>query len=58
MIADGKPTTSFMAFGDTIKIDMLDADGKSIFGAIDQQVWQLGRPKAAAVDAPEAPPAE
>ncbi|HEY1146927.1 MAG TPA: fumarylacetoacetate hydrolase family protein [Pseudoduganella sp.] len=44
-IADGKPTTSFMSFGDTIKIEMLDADGKSIFGAIDQTVQQHGRPK-------------
>jgi fumarylacetoacetate (FAA) hydrolase len=58
MIADGKPTTPFMSFGDTIKIEMLDADGKSIFGAIDQQVWQLGRPKAAPAEAPEAPPSE
>ena len=45
-IADGKAATQFMAFGDTIKIEMLDADGKSIFGAIDQQVHQFGRPKS------------
>lgn len=38
MIADGKPTTSFMQFGDSIKIEMLDKHGKSIFGAIDQSV--------------------
>ena len=37
-IRDGKPTTNFMAFGDTIKIEMLDADGNSIFGAVDQVV--------------------
>ena len=47
MIADGKPTTPFMAFGDTIRIEMLDPDGKSIFGAIEQQVWQHGRAKTA-----------
>jgi fumarylacetoacetate (FAA) hydrolase len=40
MIAGGKPVTPFMAFGDTIHIDMLDADGKSIFGAIEQTVKQ------------------
>jgi fumarylacetoacetate (FAA) hydrolase len=40
MIADGEPKTPFMKFGDTIRIDMLDADGKSIFGAINQQVVQ------------------
>lgn len=31
-----------MAFGDTIRIEMHDGDGKSIFGAIDQVVRQLG----------------
>ncbi|MBC7573697.1 MAG: fumarylacetoacetate hydrolase family protein [Herminiimonas sp.] len=40
MIADGVATTPFMKFGDTIRIDMLDASGKSIFGAINQQVVQ------------------
>ncbi|TFW21057.1 fumarylacetoacetate hydrolase family protein [Duganella callida] len=39
MIAAGKPSTPFMAFGDTIRIDMLD-DGKSVFGAIAQTVKQ------------------
>lgn len=38
IIADGKPTTSFMKFGDTVKIEMFDAEGVSIFGAIDQKV--------------------
>ena len=34
----GKPTTPFMRFGDRIRIEMHDAAGRSIFGAIDQQV--------------------
>ena len=34
----GKPTTPFMKFGDRIRIEMFDAAGKSIFGAIDQKV--------------------
>lgn len=38
MISDGTPTTPFMQFGDSIKIEMLDKNGKSIFGAIDQSV--------------------
>lgn len=38
IIADGKPSTSFMKFGDTIRIEMLDGDGASIFGAIEQQI--------------------
>ncbi|MCB5225727.1 fumarylacetoacetate hydrolase family protein [Alishewanella sp. 16-MA] len=37
-IRDGKPTTRFMQFGDTIRLEMLDPQGQSIFGAIDQQV--------------------
>ena len=34
----GKPSTPFMRFGDRIRIEMHDAAGRSIFGAIDQQV--------------------
>jgi fumarylacetoacetate (FAA) hydrolase len=41
MIADGEAKTPFMKFGDTIKLDMLDANGKSIFGAISQSVVEL-----------------
>ena len=37
-IADGKPSTPFMKFGDRIRIEMLDKDGRTIFGAIDQQI--------------------
>ena len=37
-IEQGKPTTPFMKFGDTIKIEMLDAGGKSIFGSIEQKI--------------------
>jgi len=37
-IDKGKPETEFMKFGDAVRIEMFDADGKSIFGAIDQLV--------------------
>jgi fumarylacetoacetate (FAA) hydrolase len=37
-IATGKPITPFMRFGDNIKIEMLDSEGRSIFGAIQQTV--------------------
>ena len=37
-LRDGKPSTPFMSFGDTVRIEMLDADGKSIFGAIEQKI--------------------
>jgi fumarylacetoacetate (FAA) hydrolase len=37
-IETGKPQTSFLKFGDTVRIEMLDRDGKSLFGAIEQRV--------------------
>jgi len=37
-IRDGSPSTTFMHFGDQIKIEMLDEQGNSLFGAIDQRV--------------------
>ncbi|WP_156841100.1 fumarylacetoacetate hydrolase family protein [Novosphingobium aquimarinum] len=39
-INDGKPTTAFMKPGDTVRIEMCDAAGHSIFGAIEQEVVQ------------------
>jgi fumarylacetoacetate (FAA) hydrolase len=37
-IQDGKPSTGFMKFGDTIRIEMKGKDGLSLFGAIDQKI--------------------
>jgi len=37
-LRDGKPSTPFMAFGDTVRIEMLDRDGRSLFGAIEQRI--------------------
>ena len=37
-IASGTASTRFMKFGDTVRIEMKDEDGHSIFGAIEQQV--------------------
>ncbi|MFA0569221.1 fumarylacetoacetate hydrolase family protein [Vibrio gallaecicus] len=42
-IRDGKPTTSFMKFGDTIKLEMNDSNGESIFGSINQKVVRYER---------------
>lgn len=39
-IEHGDAKTPFMQFGDTIRIEMMDENGQSIFGAIDQQVVQ------------------
>jgi fumarylacetoacetate (FAA) hydrolase len=38
MLREGQATTPFLRFGDRVRIDMEDASGRSIFGAIDQQV--------------------
>ncbi|MDO8905709.1 fumarylacetoacetate hydrolase family protein [Hydrogenophaga sp.] len=40
-ILDGKPSTAFMKYGDTIRIEMKGKDGQSIFGAIDQKIAPL-----------------
>ena len=37
-IQDGKPSTEFMKFGDTIRIEVKGKDGASLFGAIDQTI--------------------
>jgi len=37
-IQGGAPTTPYMQFGDTIRIEMTGRDGLSVFGAIDQRV--------------------
>ncbi|MBX6367626.1 MAG: fumarylacetoacetate hydrolase family protein [Rhodospirillales bacterium] len=42
-IEKGAPETPFLKFGDRVRIEMLDAEGRSIFGAIEQQVVQYRR---------------
>ena len=37
-IEHGKPLTTFLMFGDSVRIEMFGHDGASIFGAIDQKV--------------------
>ncbi|MFP3701157.1 fumarylacetoacetate hydrolase, partial [Burkholderia sp. SIMBA_013] len=44
-IRDGKPATQFMQFGDTIKMEMKDDGGQSIFGTINQKVVQYEGPE-------------
>ena len=38
MLEQGEARTPFLHFGDVVRIEMLDADGVSIFGAIEQRV--------------------
>jgi fumarylacetoacetate (FAA) hydrolase len=37
-IEGGAPKTSFLKFGDSVRIEMKDGSGQSVFGAIDQKV--------------------
>jgi fumarylacetoacetate (FAA) hydrolase len=40
--ASGAPTTGWLQFGETVRIEALAADGSSVFGAIEQRVAALG----------------
>ena len=42
-IETGAPVTPFLKFGDRVRIEMLDDQGRSIFGAIDQRVVRYSR---------------
>lgn len=42
----GKPVTPFMVFGDSVRIEMLDRDGASLFGAIEQRIERQALPDA------------
>ncbi len=44
-IEKGKAETAFLGFRDRVRIEMLDADSRSIFGAIDQQVVRYHPPR-------------
>ncbi|MCD7099184.1 fumarylacetoacetate hydrolase family protein [Stenotrophomonas sp. MMGLT7] len=43
-LRDGQPSTPFLGFGDVVRIEMLDAAGASIFGAIEQRIEPLPQP--------------
>jgi fumarylacetoacetate (FAA) hydrolase len=42
-IETGSPVTPFLKFGDRVRIEMFDAEGRTIFGAIDQKVAPASR---------------
>ena len=45
-IAEGKPATPYLAFGDRVTIYMQNGEGQSIFGTIDQKVTKYKLPAA------------
>jgi fumarylacetoacetate (FAA) hydrolase len=46
-VKKGEPETPFLRFGHRVRIEMIDAEGRSIFGAIDQEVVQVPARQAA-----------
>ncbi len=38
LVDSGIPATEYMKFGDRVRIEMLDGQGQSVFGAIDQKM--------------------
>jgi fumarylacetoacetate (FAA) hydrolase len=44
-ITAGEPKTPFLHFGDVVRIEMMDAKGRSIFGAIEQTVEKYEEPE-------------
>ena len=44
VLTHGEARTPFLRFGDRVRIEMLDAAGQSIFGAIDQRVREYRAP--------------
>jgi fumarylacetoacetate (FAA) hydrolase len=54
-IETGEPRTPFLRFGDRVRIEMLDAAGRSIFGAIEQVVARYEGRRAAGFGLQEKP---
>ena len=44
MIADGQPNTAYMKFGDSVRIEVFDTHGASVFGAVDQRMVPANLP--------------
>ncbi len=42
MAEHGAAVTGYMRFGDRVRIEVLDGDGRSVFGAIDQRMVAAG----------------
>lgn len=55
-LQDGQPSTEFMRYGDTIRIEMKGLDGRSLFGAIDQEIVAPGGRKPVAAALASGPP--
>jgi fumarylacetoacetate (FAA) hydrolase len=43
-LRDGKPSTPYLKFGDSVRIEMLDPHGRSLFGAIEQRIERQPQP--------------
>jgi fumarylacetoacetate (FAA) hydrolase len=48
MVREGRSIAVWMKAGDVVRIEVVDAAGQSVFGAIEQRVRLLGEPAAVA----------
>ena len=46
ILDQGEPKTDFMRFGDTVRMEVLDPEGRTVFGAIEQRVVPAAVPAA------------
>ncbi len=46
-LQDGKPSTGFLKYGDTLRSEMKDANGHTLFGALEQELISGQEPAAA-----------
>ncbi|MGC3986448.1 MAG: fumarylacetoacetate hydrolase family protein [Pseudorhodoferax sp.] len=49
---DGEARSAFLRLGDTVRTEMKDGEGQSLFGAIEQEVVALDRAEAGQADGP------
>jgi fumarylacetoacetate (FAA) hydrolase len=47
MVREGRAITPWLKFGDVVRIEVVDAGGQSVFGAIEQRVRSLAEPPQA-----------
>jgi fumarylacetoacetate (FAA) hydrolase len=41
VVQDGQPATAYLQWGDVVRVEMKDASGRSVFGAIEQEVTPI-----------------
>jgi fumarylacetoacetate (FAA) hydrolase len=45
-LQEGKPSTEYLKFGDSVRIEMKSANGQPLLGAIDQKIADVNKARA------------